>query len=107
MPVSTLIPPRSLSLMVFYRDYPRPGGAPGFELFDEAPLDLDNGKYSAALKAACKKGAGPRPRAPKTCPRCGAEATRFYAGICYKVGFAGAWRMVVSGLMRTDVCHCR
>ena len=54
--------------------------------------------YSTQLKNACKAGAGPRPKKPQTCPRCGVAA-QFKTTLCYKLGIAGAWNVFVSSLL--------
>ena len=80
--------------MELYRAYAQPNSP---DVYRELAETADDHilTYSALLKKACKAGAGPCPNKPQICPRCG-TAAQFKANLCYKVGIAGAWNMLVS-----------
>ena len=97
------LPPSSLRLgddtltMPLYRGYNQPDNPAIYRAFDvDAPTQ--HIEYSARLKAACLRVAGPEPDPPSICPRCGTLAT-FVARVCFKYGIAGAWNMKVSFLL--------
>ena len=83
--------------MELYRAYAQPDRS---DFHKEVAENVDEHTlpYSQLLKNACKARAGPRPKKPLTCPRCGVAA-QFKTSLCYKAGIAGAWNMLVSSLL--------
>ena len=96
--LSCLVPSRTITLTIYlmalFRNYDQPSQLNPQMHIPQAVSSKR--RYPEAVKKLCAEGSeGRMPNFPSRCPRC-KQVAMFTPRLCYKLGIAGAWALVVA-----------